>query len=125
MAYELGATEIAMVPATDWFGGYNPHSRYAPAGELATAHSGELVEIGYPRSVWVVDGISVADYAALRTGLSITGYSGEVYVETRDEDDAFAVYRALMRFPNPEGLERWSGYYQDVELEFVLLEVIP
>ena len=125
MPYQLGLTEIGMVAATTWFGGFDPHSRYAPAGELVQAHSGELVEQGYPVSTWVIDGISVVNYAALRSGLSMTGYSAEVYIETRDEDDVYNTYRSLLRLPNPVTLERWSEHYQDVELEFVLLELIP
>ena len=88
-------------------------------------HGGGLVEVGYPRSVWIFSGILIATYkTAIQTTLSMTGFSREVYILTRDEFDVWATYRAIIKLPAPETLERGTLHYINVSIEFVLLEVI-
>ena len=100
--------------------GYAPHSTYNPGAERLLTLAGTTVDVGYPRAVWTFSALSVAQWAAL---LGIVGaYSGEVYVETRDDVDAWSQWRALARLPEPRDLDRWGGYYRHVEIELLLLE---
>ena len=124
--YELGLTALTMTDADTLFGTY-PRSSYAPGAELVNDHGGGLVAVGYPRSIWTWTAIPVTTYTSvIQTTLSFaTGtYSGEVYLQTRDEFDAWTTYRAYLRLPNPQGLDRWGDKYRNVSWEFVLLEEI-
>ena len=123
MPYRIGTT----TPLTDaddceTLCGYDPRSTYNPGAERVVTLAGTTVDTGYPRSVWTFAALTVAQWSDLKD--IVGGYSGEVYVETRDDEDTFAEYRALARLPEPRGLARWGGVYQDVEVELVLLEVI-
>ena len=122
--YQIGLTELTLADAKTLFGTY-PRSSYAPGAELVSDHGGGLVPVGYPRSVWTWTAIPVATYTSvIQTTLAFaTGtYSGEVYVVTRDEFDAWATYRAYLRLPNPATLDRWGSKYRNVSWELVLLE---
>ena len=100
--------------------GYDPRSAYNPGAERLTTLAGTTVDIGYPRAVWTFAALTIAQWESL---LDLVGaYSGEVYVETRDDVDDWYQWRAIARLPEPRTLDRWGGYYRGVEIEFVLLE---
>lgn len=101
--------------------GYDPASTYNPGERLVTL-AGTTVDTGYPRSVWTFAALTVEQWEDLID--LVGGYSGQVYVETRNDIDEFDEYRAIARLPEPRSLMRWGGYYRDVSIEFVLLEVV-
>lgn len=101
---------------------YDPRSTYNPGAERLATLAGTTVDVGYPRAVWTFAALTIAQWAALRD--IVGGYSGEVYIETRDDEDAWADYRALARLPEPRDLERWGGFYQNIVVELLLLEAL-
>lgn len=104
--------------------GYDPRTTYNPGAERVVTLAGTTADVGYPRSVWTYALLTVAQWEALFD--LVGGYSGEVYVEVRDDVDAWAEYRALCRLPEPRSLDRWGGYYQNIVIEFLLLaDVTP
>jgi len=125
MPYQIGPTSSPLTDLKTQLG-YYPASRYVQA--LEEDHGGGQRVVGYPRSIWTFSSLSVDQYKALvqtLLGFSTGEYSGEVYIETRDEWDTWSTYRTTMRLPAPGDLERWGEHYQDVVVDFVLLEVIP
>jgi len=123
-SYEIGTSVVGLAPAASVFG-LTPRSRYMPGAERKTSLSGNVVYVGYARSVWAFDYVPVETWeAAIQTtlGFSSGQYSGEVYVTTRDEFDVFGVFHALMRLPAPDALERLGYTYRGIEIEFLLLE---
>ena len=99
---------------------YDPQTTYNPGAGRVTNLDGTTTDTGYARSVWTFAALSVAQWEALIT--LVGGYSGEVYIETRDDVDNWYEWRALARLPEPRELTRWGGYYQNVSVEFLLIE---
>lgn len=123
MPYRIGdATPLTADDNCKTLFGYDPRSTYNPGAERLTTLAGTTVDVGYPRSVWTFTALTVAQWEDLLD--IVGGYSGEVYVETRDDLDSFDEYRAIARLPEPRTLERWGGVYQNIEIELVLVEVV-
>jgi len=99
---------------------YDPRSAYNPGASLVTTLTGTTEYTGYPRSLWKFAALTIEQWTALRT--LIGGYSGEIYIETHDDDDTWREWRAIARMPEPKKLDRWSGVYKNVEIEMVLVE---
>jgi hypothetical protein len=123
MPYRIGDTS----PLTDADNaralfGYDPRATYNPGAERLTTLAGTTVDVGYPRAVWTFAALTIEQWDDLLT--LVGGYSGEVYVETRDDVDEFEEYRAIARLPEPRDLERWGGHYRNVNVELVLLALI-
>ena len=119
--YQIGATE-ATLAAVSTLTGVPPRSTYAPGGERVRTVAGTQVDVGYPRVTWTFRWLTVAQWNALLT--VVGGVSGMVYVETRDDVDAWSTYYAIANLPNVAELERWGGGYMDVQIEMILLEEI-
>jgi hypothetical protein len=100
--------------------GYDPRSIYNPGAERLLTLAGTTVDVGYPRSVWTFAVLGIELWEDLLD--MIGGYSGEIYVETRDDVDTWYQYRALARLPEPRTLDRWGNCYRNVEILLVLLE---
>lgn len=100
--------------------GYDPRSIYNPGAEAIVTLAGTLDFVGYPRATWLFSALTIAQWSALLT--LVGAYSGEVYIETRDDVDGWYQWRALCRLPEPRTLDRWGGVYKNVEVEFLLLE---
>ena len=79
--------------------GYDPRSTYNPGAERLTTLAGTTVDVGYPRAVWTFAALSIAQWGDLLD--IVGGYSGEVYIETRDDVDEWGQWRALARLPEP------------------------
>jgi len=101
-----------------------PRSQYAPGGERAIAGSGKLTYQGYARSLWNFDYLTVAQWGSLKDLVAEGGFSGTGYVITRTDEDVWALYRVISRFPEPEQLKRWGGGYETIEIELILVQVI-
>lgn len=99
---------------------FDPRTAYNPGAERLTTLAGTTVDVGYPRAVWTFAALSIEQWESMM-GI-VGGYSGEVYVETRDDVDGWYQYRALARLPEPRNLDRWGGYYRGVEIELILIE---
>jgi hypothetical protein len=123
MPYRIGDTPAltdAHNVATLFY--YDPRSTYNPGAERLVTLAGTTADVGYPRAGWTFAALTIAQWATLRA--IVGGYSGQVYVETRDDEDTFRIYRALARLPEPRDLERWGGYYKNVSIELLLLEML-
>ncbi len=101
--------------------GYDPRVTYNPGAEVVRDHGGGLQFVGYPRATWTFAVLSIEHWEDLLD--LVGGYSGEVYVETRNDVDNWLTYRAIARLPEPRTLNRWGGYYRDVTIELILIEV--
>lgn len=119
--YQIGTSTGTLVEAETVFG-VQPASVYQPGGERLETFSGGLAYLGYPRSTWRFKALSITNWASVRTTYLGGNYHGEVYVRTRDDADTWAVYRAIMRLPDPSSLRRWSSRYLDVDIEIILVE---
>lgn len=121
MPYRVGAIYPLGNPdnCTALFG-HNPRSAYNPGAERVITLAGTTVDVGYPRSVWTFAALTVEQWEDLLD--IVDGYSGMVYVETRNDVDEWTTYHAIARLPEPRNLDRWGGIYRDIEIEFVLLE---
>ena len=100
--------------------GYAPRATYNPGAERRLTLAGTTVDVGYPRATWTFAALTVTQWGALLT--LVGAYSGEVYIETRDDVDVWKQWRALARLPEPRALDRWGGVYKNVEIELLLLE---
>lgn len=121
--YLIGTDVDDLDRAVDLFG-VEPASTYKPGAELAERSDAGQVWRGYPRVTWQFAGIAVATYAtAIVTTLGIAAgaAAGAVVIYTRTEYDSWGYYEAMLRLPDPTTLERWSGVYKNIALEFVLL----
>ena len=102
--------------------GRDPRSTYAPGSERLVTLAGTTVDVGYERVTWFFRWLTVEAWEDWLT--LVGGYSGQVYVETRDDVDDWAEYSAIARLPRPSTLRRRGGKYLDVTVELILLEVI-
>lgn len=102
---------------------YYPKSQYS-LGDQARLASGLLLYRGYARSTWEWARMSVAELKALRTFILNGAQSGQCYILTRDADDVWATYRAMVDFPDPQSLIRWAEGYHPVTLLFHLVEAV-
>ncbi|MBN1261093.1 MAG: hypothetical protein JXB35_10470 [Anaerolineae bacterium] len=114
-AYPLDSSDLCVTRF-----GVDPRSTYSPGAESKHTLDGTLAYVGYPRSTWQFASLTIAQWSALKTLAS--GYSGTVYVETRDDDDTWNSWLAILRLPDPASLNRWGGKYLDVSLELILIE---
>lgn len=100
--------------------GYDPRSTYNPGAEVVVTIAGTLAYVGYPRVTWTFPALSIELWEDL---LELVGdYSGQVYIETRDDIDDWYDWRALARLPEPRTLDRYGGVYKNVEIELLLIE---
>jgi hypothetical protein len=102
--------------------GYAPRATYAAGAERVITIAGTTADVGYPRATWTFAALTVAQWSAWQT--LVGGYSGTVYIETRDDEDSWHVYRAVARLPDPATLDRWGGYYRNVTIELVLVATL-
>ncbi len=125
-AYRLGSAAGSLSTAVSVFG-VDPRATYTYGGEQVNTNAGTQVNVGYPRATWKFAQLTIAQYTALRTLLGFTGTttSGTGYVETRNNEDSYAVYTAVIRLSELGKLERWGGRYLDFVLEFTLTGVVP
>lgn len=119
-AYRISDTHPFTTNLVTTLLGVDPKATYNPGGQRLTTLAGTTVDVGYPRVTWTFASITVAQWSSL---LALVGtYSGEVYIETRDDEDSWAEWRAVVRLPESGTLQRWGGRYQNVVLEFLLVE---
>ncbi len=121
--YQIGQTSGTLASAETVFG-HDPKSTYAPGGAMVRTASGSIDIVGYARSVWQFAAMDVSTFDSAKTALfSDDGtYSGEGYVETRDDNDDNVASDCVINFPDPRNLRRWGGKYLDVTIEIILLD---
>lgn len=120
--YLIGVDVDHLVTAAALFG-CEPASAPKPGAELAQTGDAGAVWRGYPRTTWLFDGVTVTNYSAALTALGFSAGDAArgVAIYTRNELDTWAYYVAMLRLPDPSELERWSGVYKGLTLEFILL----
>lgn len=101
-----------------------PKSTPQRGAERAQTGTGVSVWRGYARTTWRWAGVTVTQATALRAYVLSGAESGRGYIQTRDADDAWAFYAAIVDFPDTAQLSRWSGVYQEYVLTFILLEAV-
>lgn len=121
--YLIGVDVDNLVTAESLFG-CEPASSPKPGAEVAQTSDAGAVWRGYPRTTWLFAGVTVEDYGDALTALGFTAGDAAlgVAIYTRDEFDSWEYYEAMLRLPDPATLERWSGVYKALPLEFILLE---
>lgn len=130
---ESGRSFYILRAATELFGGTCSVHNFAPRsqpteGARRVTLAGTERAVGYARARWFIAAVDVTAWKAARLFLwgSYTAISGECLVETRDNNDVWDVYRALLNWPDTADMPRVAsgGYYQDLVLPFVLLEAL-
>lgn len=91
-------------------------------GERVRSGSGVSVFRGYPTTEWTWEGVSREDFTAMRAYVAGGALSAGCYLQTRDLDDGWAIWRAVVDFPDAPDLRRWSGQYLPLTLTFILIE---
>lgn len=97
-----------------------PSSIYSQGDPLRVG-DGTTLYRGYPVSRWEFERLTVAEFTALRSYLISLAFSGVCYVRTRDADDAWANYYAVVDFQAPGSLTRWALGYMPIILTFKLV----
>jgi len=77
---------------------------------------GQVGGDGYPMAIWTFDLLTTAQLAKLRTYCS--GRSAAVYIRTRNANEEFVKYSAIMVWPSDLMKKRVAGKYLDVQIEF-------
>jgi hypothetical protein len=104
--------------------GHEPRVTYSP-GITREKLDGQTDYVGHVRVTWTFAFLTVSQWDTARSTLftpDTNDYSGECYIETRDDDDNDIESDALAIFPTPEQLDRWGGGYRDVSITFVLTD---
>lgn len=91
-------------------------------GERVRTGSGVSIFRGYPTTEWTWEGVSVADFTALRTYIAGGALSAQCYLQTRDLDDVWAIWRAIVDIADAPDLRRSSSHYLPMTLKFTLIE---
>lgn len=120
MNYKIGKSFSALTDAKTYFGAY-PRSSFLPGGSRVTTFSGANKHTGYQRSTWTLFPVTLARWRKFRFDIE-SGYSGECWIETRDDQDTWFYARAIARLPEIDQLERFGLKYISVPIEFVILE---
>lgn len=114
------ASEMVKVLGTE----LDPSSTYKPGGARVITGKGTALWRGYPVSVWSWGWMTITEWTAFKTYVLGGEYSAECYVETRDDDDSYSRYLAVIRLPDTSGIERWGERYLNVQLEFSLVSAV-
>lgn len=117
-----GAEHHGLREAAEFLPETMPPRSVPSEGERVRTGSGVSVFVGYPTVEWKIDGISVANYTALRSYVLGGGFSGLCYVQTRDMDDSWAIWRAIVDLPTATDAERWGVHYLSLVVSFILIE---
>lgn len=117
-----GAAHHGLREAEDLVATQLPPRSTPTKGERVRTGSGVSVFRGYPTTEWTWEGVSVADFTALRTYLAGGALSAGCYVQTRDLDDVWAIWRAIVDIADAPDLRRSSSHYLPVTLTFTLIE---
>ena len=117
--YQIGDSAITLTPVAALLG-TDPRGTYAPGGARDATLAGTQVYVGYPRATWTFAFLTLAQWEEL---YDLCGYSGQVYIETRDDQDTWDIYRAIANLPDVGSLDRWGGGYRNVALDLILVEV--
>lgn len=123
MTNRVGPNSSTMYTAEALFG-HEPRVTYSP-GITREKLDGQTDYVGHVRVTWTFAFLTVSQWDTARSTLftpDANDYSGECYIETRDDDDNDIESDALAIFPTPEQLDRWGGGYRDVSITFVLTD---
>jgi len=122
---ESGRSFYILRQATTLFG-YLPRSVPYAGGRRRTLAGTDRLR-GFAGTAWILAALSVAQWTAARDfALGADTLFGECYVETRDADDTWAVWRAILNWPSAADYPReaTTGYYLGVELPFILVSEV-
>jgi len=99
-----------------------PRSIYSPASIFIDRADGSTVGRGFPWTIWQFPSLDKAMLDQLR--IFCPGYSEPVYIQTRIQDDTFAIFSGVMVWPSKEQMEKrigagkYVGFYQGLEFIF-------
>ena len=123
MPYRCGLTVGTLVEASTLFGA-EPQANYSPGGERNSVMDGTQPFDGLPRAEWYFGYLTFAEWAAAKAALCPGDFTGECVIETTDDEGTYAVYNAVVNFPDPATLERWLTNYLFITIGFILVSEI-
>lgn len=129
--YMIGAG-IGTIANLDTIVGMNlPRGTFRLYPVVYVGGDGRTVGDGRPIVVWHFDILTQTQLNSLRAYVADNGtylMSKEVYIKTRLDDGTFAIFRAIMHWPEDIDSKRISasagGVYQDVEILYTVLEQV-
>lgn len=120
MPYRCGAT-LGTLAVADTVFGRLPEASYSPGGDRQTTMEGQEPFRGFPRATWYFGHLAFVEWANAKAVLAAGGFTANCYIETSDDEGNFAVYQAVINFPDPAQLERFLTEYLYVKVEFLLV----
>lgn len=120
MAYRCGSTLGTLADADTIFG-FLPEASYSPGGDRQATMEGQQPFRGFPRATWTFGYLTFAEWANAKAVLAAGGFTATCYIETNDDEGNFAVYQAVINFPDPAQLDRFLNQYLYVKIEFMLV----
>jgi len=120
--FEIGTTEGGMVNITSLATPLElPRSEYFPYARTVNLGSGGKRGVGFPMATWTFALLTVEQRDQLKT--FCPDASGEVYINTKLNDDTYATFQATMIWTENE--DRWYGVKRNYSILFRNLVLIP
>jgi hypothetical protein len=98
-----------------------PKSEYFPYARTVNKGNGGKRGVGFPMASWTFALLTVQQRDQLKT--FCPDASGEVYINTKLNDDTYATFSATMIWPENE--DRWYGVKRNYSILFRRLILIP
>lgn len=91
---------------------------------LERSVSGVSVTRGYERATWSWKGMTPAQMKALHEYAlgDVDTFSGKVYITSQDAYREEFDAKAILDWPNSEGIRYWGQYLLDIELAFIVVD---
>jgi hypothetical protein len=104
--------------------GLVPKGYYAPASVFVDRLDGHISGHGAAQATWTFDILTAAQVAILRT--ICPGYSANVFLTTRIDDNSFDTFSGIMIWPAAELMKKrnFGGRYLGLEFIFRQLEAV-
>lgn len=120
--FEIGATEEELTNIEILAEPLDPpKSEFFPYARTVNLGSGGKRGVGFPMAAWSFPLMTVEQRDQLKT--FCPDASGEVYIRTKKNDDTYAIFQAIMIWPENE--DRWYGIKRNYQIVFRNLVEIP
>lgn len=113
--FEIGTTLIGMTNIEDLTTPLElPKSEYFPYARTVNKGNGGKRGVGFPMASWTFAIMTLEQRDQLKT--FCTDASGVVFIKTKLNDDSYAVFEAVMIWPENE--DRWYAHKRNYQIVF-------